>query len=227
MQSSSDPISAGPARSPEARFANLPEMLAATVAEYAGATAFTTCLPNGMNGSLSFADVDWAADEFAAYLREELGLAAGDRVAVQMPNCLAYPVVAFGVLKAGCVLVNTNPLYTTPELQRQYADAEVAAVVVVDMFADRLTPALPALGNPRWCSCAFRSSFPATSPGSSGSYSATGSARCPRCPTPPRRWRRHSAGARRGWSTATPVGTGGTCAPTTSPCCSTPAAPPG
>ena len=154
--SADGPPSAGePGASPAARsqpptvpFLSLPEMLAATVAEYAGATAFTACLPNGMNGSLSFADVDWAADEFAAYLREELGLAAGARVAVQMPNCLAYPVVAFGILKAGCVLVNTNPLYTTPELQRQYADAEVAAVVVVDMFADRLTPALPALGNP-------------------------------------------------------------------------------
>lgn len=150
---SSDPTATRPARSPaahlpDAPFANLPEMLAATVAEHAGAMAFSTCLPNGMNGSLTFADVDRAADEFAAYLREELGLAPGDRVAVQMPNCLAYPVVAFGVLKAGCVLVNTNPLYTTPELQRQYADAEVAAVVVVDMFADRLTPALPALGNP-------------------------------------------------------------------------------
>ncbi|WNV77820.1 long-chain fatty acid--CoA ligase [Geodermatophilus sp. DSM 44513] len=129
-------------------FDSLPEMLTAAAAEHATATAFTACLPNGMNGSLSFAAVDRAADCFAAFLREELGLAPGDRVAVQVPNCLAYPVVAFGVLKAGCVLVNTNPLYTTPELQRQYADAGVAAVVVVDLFADRLAPALPALGDP-------------------------------------------------------------------------------
>jgi long-chain acyl-CoA synthetase len=50
-------------------------------------------------------------------------LRQGDRVAVQMPNCLSYPVVAFGVLKAGCVLVNTNPLYTAAEMTHQFADS--------------------------------------------------------------------------------------------------------
>ncbi|GAA4732991.1 long-chain-fatty-acid--CoA ligase FadD [Modestobacter marinus] len=133
---------------PHVPFGSLPAMLTASAAEHGAATAFTVCLPNGMNGRLTFTETDRAADAFAAYLRAELGLARGDRVAVQMPNCLAYPVVAFGVLKAGCVLVNTNPLYTTAELQRQYADAQVAAIVVVDLFADRLTPVLPALGNP-------------------------------------------------------------------------------
>ncbi|WP_409331602.1 long-chain-fatty-acid--CoA ligase [Trujillonella humicola] len=141
-------------------FDNLPDMLTSTAREHHAATAFTAVLPNGMNGRISYADTDRAADAFAAYLREELGLSPGDRVAVQLPNCLAYPVVAFGALKAGCVLVNTNPLYTTPELRRQYADAEVAAVVVADLFADRLAPALPDLGHPPVVLAPVTSFFP-------------------------------------------------------------------
>ena len=129
-------------------YTSLPQMLVAAADRFDSALAFTACLPNGMNGHLTFAEVDRHSDAFAAYLREELGLRPGDRVALQMPNGLAYPVVAFGVFKAGCVLVNTNPLYTTAEITRQYADADVSAVVVVDMFADRLAPALESLGHP-------------------------------------------------------------------------------
>ena len=65
---------------------------------------------------------------------------------LQAPNCLSYPVVVFGVLKAGCVLVNTNPLYTASEIERQLRDAEPAAVVVVDLFADRMTDVFDAVG---------------------------------------------------------------------------------
>jgi len=100
--------------------------------------AFTQVMPNGMNGSLTYAQVESLSDDFAAYLREELGLAQGDRVAVQMPNCLAYPIVAFGVFKAGCVLVNTNPLYTPSEMVHQFSDSGATALVIIDMFADRL-----------------------------------------------------------------------------------------
>ena len=91
---------------------NLAQLLAQSASRFAKETAFTTCMPNGMHGSLSFAQVDAYADAFAVYLRQVLGLAQGARVALQTPNCLAYPVAAFGILKAGCVLVNTNPLYT-------------------------------------------------------------------------------------------------------------------
>jgi len=121
----------------------MPEMLRASASHYADATAFTQCMPNGMNGSLTYAEVDWLSDAFAAYLREELQLEPGDRVAVQMPNCLSYPVVAWGVLKAGCVLVNTNPLYTASEMTHQFADSEARALVIIDMFADRLPEVLP------------------------------------------------------------------------------------
>jgi len=100
-------------------------------------------MANGMNGSLSYAQIDAHADDFAAYLREVLGLKQGDRVAVQMPNCLAYPIVAFAVFKAGLVLVNTNPLYTAPEMTHQFSDSGAVALIVSDMFADRLDEVLP------------------------------------------------------------------------------------
>jgi long-chain acyl-CoA synthetase len=124
-------------------FDHLPGMLRDAGQRYGDQIAFTQCMPNGMNGSLRFREVDRLSDEFAAYLREAAGLETGDRVAVQMPNCLSYPVVAFGVLKAGCVLVNTNPLYTATEMTHQFADSGARVLVIVDMFADRLPDVLP------------------------------------------------------------------------------------
>jgi long-chain acyl-CoA synthetase len=127
----------------EVPYRNLPEMLRACGERFGSEIAFTQCMPNGMNGSLRYDEVNRLSDAFAAYLREDVGLAPGDRVAVQMPNCLSYPVVAFGVLKAGCVLVNTNPLYTASEMIHQYADSGARALVIIDMFADRLPEVLP------------------------------------------------------------------------------------
>ena len=126
--------------------ANLAAMADAAVQRFAAQTAFTTVMPNGMYGSLSYAQVGEMSNAFAAYLREVLKLQAGDRVALQMPNCLAYPVVLLGVLKAGCVAVNTNPLYTAAEMVHQFNDSGVKVVVVVDMFADKLEQALPKTG---------------------------------------------------------------------------------
>ncbi|MEM8849186.1 MAG: AMP-binding protein [Pseudomonadota bacterium] len=108
---------------------------------YGVAPAFTTCLPNGMNGTLSFAQIDEMSDAFAIYLREVAGLERGDRVALQMPNCLSFPVAAFGIFKAGCVLVNVNPLYTAEEMGKQFMDAEPHALVIIDMFADKIPDA--------------------------------------------------------------------------------------
>ena len=127
-----------PQQLPPVPFANLPELIRSSAEQYKKAIAFTQVMPNGMNGSLTYGEVDQLSDQFAIYLREVLGLAAGDRVAVQMPNCLSYPIVAFGVFKAGCVLVNTNPLYTASELIHQFGDSGATTLVVIDMFADRL-----------------------------------------------------------------------------------------
>ena len=122
---------------------SLAAMASAACTRFATQTAFTTVMPNGMYGSLSYGQVQEKSDHFARYLRQVLGLAAGDRVAIQMPNCLSYPVVLLGVLKAGCVAVNTNPLYTASEMAHQFKDSGAKVVVVVDMFADKLEQALP------------------------------------------------------------------------------------
>ena len=118
--------------------ASLPAMAARTAQRYAQQTAFTCVMPNGMYGNLSYAEVDAKSDDFARYLRQVCQLQPGDRVAVQMPNCLSYPVVLLGILKAGCVAVNTNPLYTPAEMAHQFKDSGAKAIVIVDLFADKL-----------------------------------------------------------------------------------------
>lgn len=122
---------------------HLPELVRTAASDYADTIAFTQCMPNGMNGSLTYAQIDELSDQFAVYLRETVGVEAGERVALQMPNCLSYPVAAFGVVKAGCVLVNTNPLYTPSEMIHQFSDSGATVLVVIDMFADRLDSVLP------------------------------------------------------------------------------------
>ena len=124
-----------------ASYRTLGDLVRSVSATYGSAPAFTACMPNGMNGTLSFAQVDEMSDAFAVYLREVAGLQPGDRVALQMPNGLAFPVAAFGILKAGCVLVNVNPLYTAEEMGRQFRDAAPGALVIVDMFADKIPEA--------------------------------------------------------------------------------------
>jgi long-chain acyl-CoA synthetase len=99
-----------------------------------------------MNGTLTYEKVGQMSDAFAAFLHYECGLKPGDRVAVQLPNGLPYPVVAFGVFKAGCVLVNTNPLYTPSEMIHQFNDSGAKVLVIVDMFADKLAEVVPKTG---------------------------------------------------------------------------------
>lgn len=123
-------------------FRHLPDLISSASKSYARRKAFIQVMPNGMNGRLSFQQVDQLSDSFARYLREVLKLDAGDRVAVQMPNNLSYPIVAFGIFKAGLVLVNTNPLYTPSEMVHQYRDSGARALIAIDMFADRLPEVL-------------------------------------------------------------------------------------
>lgn len=117
---------------------SIPQMLTEAAAKFSHQKAFTTCMPNGMNGSLTYAQVNDMSTNFAHYLRAELGLSAGDRVAVQMPNCLSLPVAVMGVLKAGCILTSVNPLYSRREMKHQFNDADVKAIVICDMFTDKL-----------------------------------------------------------------------------------------
>lgn len=105
--------------------------------------AFTTCLPKGTSGRLSFTDVGRLSDAFAVWLREVQGCQPGDRIAVQLPNCLAYPVALFGIFKAGCVVVNVNPLYTAPEMIHQLNDSKAKILLQIDLFADKLDEVIP------------------------------------------------------------------------------------
>jgi long-chain acyl-CoA synthetase len=91
-----------------------------------------------MGVQLTFAQVDEYSTHFAAYLQNELGLKKGERIAIQMPNLLQFPVAFIGSLKAGLIVVNTNPLYTPREMEHQFKDAGVSAIVIVANFAYNL-----------------------------------------------------------------------------------------
>ncbi len=86
--------------------------------------------------TLTYNEIEVLSRHFAAYLLGELKLKKGDRVAVMMPNCLQYPIVIFGVLRAGLTVVNTNPMYTARELKHQLQDSGASVLVVLDNFGN-------------------------------------------------------------------------------------------
>ena len=128
---------------PAITWPHLPAFIADAVRTFRDRPAFTLYLPNGTQGTLTYGEVDQLSDQFAVYLREVAGFAAGERIAIQMPNCLAYPVAVFGCLKAGLVMVNTNPLYTTAEMTHQFADSEAVGLIAIDVFANKVAEVLP------------------------------------------------------------------------------------
>ncbi len=92
-----------------------------------------------MGASLSFSELNIESYNFAAYLQAELGLVKGDRVAIMLPNLLQFPVALYGVLRAGLVAVDVNPLYTARELEHYLKDSGAKAIVILENFADVLT----------------------------------------------------------------------------------------
>jgi long-chain acyl-CoA synthetase len=94
---------------------------------------------------ITFSEVDRLSTYFAAYLQVELGLKTGDRIAIQMPNLLQFPVAFVGALKAGLIVVNTNPLYTPREMEHQFKDAGVSAVLILSNFASHLQTILASI----------------------------------------------------------------------------------
>jgi len=95
-----------------------------------------------MGKTLSFGDIDRMSRDFAAWVQAK-GLPKGARVAIMMPNCLQYPVVMFGTLRAGYTVVNVNPLYTARELEHQLKDSGADAIVILENFATTLEEVLP------------------------------------------------------------------------------------
>jgi long-chain acyl-CoA synthetase len=128
---------------PALTWPHLPAFIREAAGRFAGSPAFTLYLPNGTQGTLTYAEVDRRSDAFAAYLREVAGFQAGDRIALQMPNCLAYPIAVFGCLKAGLVMVNTNPLYTPAEMTHQFNDSGAVGLIAIDVFGKKVAEVLP------------------------------------------------------------------------------------
>ncbi len=95
-----------------------------------------------MGATISYRDLDKKSTQFGAYLQSR-GLEAGDRIALMMPNLLQYPIATFGALKAGLIIVNTNPLYTPREMLHQFQSSGVKAIVIADNFAHNLEKVLP------------------------------------------------------------------------------------
>lgn len=106
--------------------------------EFAEKIAFS-CLGQ----DISFRQIDEMSGKFAAFLRGDAGLQHGDRVAIQLPNLIQYPLAAWGILRAGLVLVNTNPLYTERELRHQFQDSGAKAVVMLSDFVAAAEQVIP------------------------------------------------------------------------------------
>ncbi len=115
-------------------YASLLEVFDLSIKDYADRTAYIN-----MGKSITYAELDQLSLKFAAYLQQQLGLKKGDAVAVMMPNLLQYPVCILGILRAGCVVVNVNPLYTPRELQHQLLDSQAKAIIIVENFAHTLS----------------------------------------------------------------------------------------
>ncbi|HMK70503.1 MAG TPA: AMP-binding protein [Xanthobacteraceae bacterium] len=118
-------------------YASLPAMLRDCCAQYAARPAFE-CLDVRM----SYAAWDELSRAFAAFLVEEANCRPGDRVAIMLPNLLAYPVAFYAALRAGLIVVNVNPLYTPRELKEQMADSGAVAIVIMENFAHKLQSVL-------------------------------------------------------------------------------------
>jgi len=120
-----------------AQLRSLKELLEKACATHAERVAFVQ-----MGTALTYRQLDELTRAFGAWL-QHAGFSKGDRIAIMLPNTLQYPIALFGALRAGLVVVNTNPLYTAPELEHQLVDSGASAIVVLENFAHVLQKALP------------------------------------------------------------------------------------
>lgn len=118
-------------------YPSLVSLIDETLKKYANLPAFTC-----MGKTLTYAQVDQQAQHFGAYLQSR-GLHPGDKIALMMPNMLQYPIALFGALRAGLVIVNTNPLYTPREMLHQFSDSGAKAIIIAENFASNLEKILP------------------------------------------------------------------------------------
>ena len=112
---------------------SLLEVLEHAVAKHGDKPAYTC-----FSRTLNYRQVDELSDCFARFLIKDTSLEQGDRIALQLPNLLQFPVALYGALKAGLIVVNTNPLYTAREMRHQFKDAGVKGIVILANFCDKL-----------------------------------------------------------------------------------------
>ena len=115
-------------------YKSLADLFDKSITEFKDKPAYTN-----LGRSISFAELDELTRDFAAYLTNQAGLKKGDRIAIMMPNLIQYPIVLFAALRAGLIVVNTNPLYTDRELEHQLKDSDAQAIVILENFAHTLS----------------------------------------------------------------------------------------
>ena len=118
-------------------FESIPDFLDQLTLRFGDKPAF-----HNLGHTLSYAELERLASDFAAFLQRLPGMSQGDRVAIMAPNILQYPVALFGILYAGMIVVNVNPLYTPRELEHQLNDSGAKAIVIVENFASTLEKVL-------------------------------------------------------------------------------------
>jgi long-chain acyl-CoA synthetase len=116
------------------KYSSLLQVFEESVKKYSSLTAF-----KNMGSELTFGELDELSLSFASYLQNTAKMKKGDRIAIQMPNLIQYPIVLFGALRAGLIIVNTNPLYTAREMKHQFIDSGAKAIVILANFAHNLS----------------------------------------------------------------------------------------
>ncbi len=122
-----------PAEISEPPYNSIAEMLEDACKKYASRDAL-----ENMDKRMTYAELNTLATQFASFLQNDCQLKPGDRIAIQMPNLLQFPVAMLGALKAGLIVVNTNPLYTPREMEHQFKDSGAIAIVILANFAHNL-----------------------------------------------------------------------------------------
>ena len=123
------------------KYKSMVDVFEQSVKKFADRPAFSA-----VGATLTYRDLDTQSRNFAAWLQNKTDLKPGDRIAVQMPNVSQYPVVVFGAMRAGLIVVNTNPLYTTREMEHQFNDSGAKALVVLANMAENAEKVLPHTG---------------------------------------------------------------------------------
>ena len=126
-----------------AQYSSLVQLMDEAFAKFAARDAYAF-----MDRHFTFAEIDRQSAAFGAWLQER-GLARGARVALMMPNVVQYPIALAGVLRAGCVVVNVNPLYTPRELEHQLKDSGAEAIVILENFCTTLQQVIANAGQAR------------------------------------------------------------------------------